>query len=71
MDKRKFYLVRIEKASTAMGFITENSESTPRSKATTVDADISIADWLSLVKKFDKEFKPKSVNEHFVNKKYW
>ena len=72
-NKHKFYLMRIEKASTAMGFNTENDVSTPRSKAASVDATISISQIYEFVKAHDKDFEknsnqwipfsPKPVNE--------
>ena len=54
-DKHKFYLMRIEKASTAMGFNTENGGSTPHSNAATVDATVSIAQLFDFVKEHDGE----------------
>ena len=39
-----------------MGFITQNGESTPRSKATTVDVDISIAEIINFVKIHNDDF---------------
>lgn len=72
-DTHKFYLMRIEKASTAMGFNTENGESTPHSQAATDDAMVSIAQIFEFVKEhhedFEKHsdnyvpFEPKPVNE--------
>lgn len=72
-DKHKFYLMRIEKASTAMGFNTEDGESTPHSNAATDDATVSIAQIFEFVKEhnenFEKNsdyyvpFEPKTVNE--------
>ena len=50
---QKFYLLRIEKASTAMGFNTEDGGSTPHSNAATIDATVSIAD----IHKFVKGYK--------------
>lgn len=77
-DKQKFYLLRIEKASIAMGFNIENDVSTPHSKAATVDATINIAQIYEFVKEHDKDFEkdsdqwtpfsPKPVNEVLLNK---
>lgn len=48
-NNHKFYLIRIEKASTAMGFNTEKGVLTPHSKAATVNANIRVAHILLFV----------------------
>lgn len=63
-DKRKFYLMRIEKASTAMGFNAEVGESTPHSNAATDDATVSIAQIFEFVKEHNKDFEKNS--DHYV-----
>ena len=63
-DKHKFYLMRIEKASTAMGFNTENGESTPHSIAATDDAMVSIAQIFEFVKEHHEDFEKNS--DHYV-----
>lgn len=59
-DNHKFYLLRIEKASSAMGFSTADSTSTPHSNAATDDATFSIAEIFDFVKKHDKDFEKNS-----------
>ena len=63
-DTHKFYLMRIEKASTAMGFNTENGESTPHSQAATDDATVSIAQIFEFVKEHHEDFEKHS--DHYV-----
>ena len=63
-DKRKFYLMRIEKASTAMGFNAEVGESTPHSNAATDDATVSIAQIFEFVKEHHEDFEKNS--DHYV-----
>ena len=63
-DTHKFYLMRIEKASTAMGFNTENGESTPHSQAATDDAMVSIAQIFEFVKEHHEDFEKHS--DHYV-----
>ncbi|MDD6094242.1 MAG: hypothetical protein PUC29_00645 [Clostridia bacterium] len=76
-NTHKFYLTRIEKASTDMGFFSVPRESTPRSDATSADATVSIAQIFEFVKQHDKDyeaessnpvyFEPKPVNPLFLN----
>ena len=76
-SNHKFYLMRIEKASSDMGFNTEFDISTPHGKATSNDATISISEIFDFVKKNSKNFeknsehpvyfKPKPVNPVLLN----
>ena len=52
-DTKRFYLTKIEKASSDMGFNTEIGISTLRGNATSNDANISVADIFEFVKKHD------------------
>ena len=76
-NDHKFYLVKIEKASSDKGFILNNEESTPNGNPASADATISISEIFNFVKNHDKKFEkssnhpvyfnPKAVSEYVLN----
>ncbi len=76
-NAHKFYLLKIEKASSDMGFNYVSEVSTPDSEAASEDAAISVADIFSFVKDHDVKyeensaysvhFSPKRANPLFMN----